>query len=357
MLFLPLSIIFTDIFERFPQFTEDIYAAKLRPIIMKPLSLLFSLLPFSAAEFTVVAGVIIAVIAVIIGAKHIINKIKSRGDFKCLIFDYITRIISVISCVAFVFTLTYGGCYYRPHISETLGLYSFDHNAADIANTAMILIEEMSGLREKMNISDDEIFTLDITFSELSDLCRQTYASLGQENAVFDGDYGKAKAVLLSKPWTYTFVMGMYFPFTGEANININIPDSELPQTILHEMAHQRGIAREEDADFAAFYASRDADDRLKYSADLEALDDVLNCLYLSDYQKYTEVVSEMSDGIKRDFNESSRFWSNYQTKVAEISSDINNIYLDSNGQEMGVAAYDYSAWLIMDYYANQWRS
>lgn len=350
MLLLPLSLIITDIFEAFPEFTENIYAQKIRPIIMEPLSLFFSVFHISITEIAVIIGIIILLISAFIGIKHILQN-------KSLIFDYITRIIAIISCVAFLFTLTYGGCYYRKSISEIIGLYNFNHNVDDMKMTAEILIDEMHGLRENLGLSNDETFRLNISFEELSELCRQAYASAGEEAYIFGGDYGNAKGVLLSKPWTYTFVMGMYFPFTGEANINTNIPDSELPHTMLHEMAHQRGIAREEDADFAAFYISRNADDRLKYSADLEALEDILNCLYFSDSEKYLKVISEIEEGLKLELSAIGSFWNEYQTRVAEVSEKINNTYLESNGQGMGVAAYNYSAWLVMDYYANQWGS
>lgn len=34
----------------------------------------------------------------------------------------------------------------------------------------------------------------------------------------------------------------MYFPFLAEANVNIDIPDWDIPSTAAHELAHTPGL-------------------------------------------------------------------------------------------------------------------
>ena len=46
---------------------------------------------------------------------------------------------------------------------------------------------------------------------------------------------------------------GYLNPFTLEAHINSTLPKISLPITIAHEMAHQNGIAAENDANFMGF--------------------------------------------------------------------------------------------------------
>lgn len=36
---------------------------------------------------------------------------------------------------------------------------------------------------------------------------------------------------------------GFFFPYTAEANVNVDSPLCMLPSTIAHELAHQRGVA------------------------------------------------------------------------------------------------------------------
>jgi len=47
---------------------------------------------------------------------------------------------------------------------------------------------------------------------------------------------------------SYLGIGGVYFPFTGEANVNISMPHTSIPFTACHEMAHQIGFAREDEA-------------------------------------------------------------------------------------------------------------
>ena len=49
------------------------------------------------------------------------------------------------------------------------------------------------------------------------------------------------KAISCSTALSAMDFTGFYFPFTGEANLNVDCPASFLPSTIVHEMAHQRG--------------------------------------------------------------------------------------------------------------------
>ena len=103
-------------------------------------------------------------------------------------------------------------------------------------------------------------------------------ASLGFDQAAkiypeLGGRFGKAKPIFLSSKMSYTGISGIYFPFTGEANVNVDIPHSLLPATTCHEMAHQRGFAREDEANYIAWITCSSNDNpEFKYSGTLLAL-------------------------------------------------------------------------------------
>lgn len=77
---------------------------------------------------------------------------------------------------------------------------------------------------------------------------------------------------------------GFYFPFTGEANLNVDCPASFLPSTIVHEMAHQRGIASEQECNFIAIAVSLASGDPVyRYSGLLMGYVHLGNALYRAD--------------------------------------------------------------------------
>ena len=55
---------------------------------------------------------------------------------------------------------------------------------------------------------------------------------------------------------SYTNFTGFFFPFTAEANVNTDFPPALFASTVAHELSHQRGVAKEQEANFTAVLAS-----------------------------------------------------------------------------------------------------
>lgn len=83
---------------------------------------------------------------------------------------------------------------------------------------------------------------------------------------------------------SYADIAGMYFPFTVESNINTDGPFFTIPATMGHEMAHQCGFMREDEANFIGYLACKDATDPLtRYSGYSLAYDYALSALVKAD--------------------------------------------------------------------------
>ena len=57
---------------------------------------------------------------------------------------------------------------------------------------------------------------------------------------------------------SYANIGGMFFPFTMESNINVDNPFFVVPWTMAHELAHQCGFMREDEANFIAYLACKE---------------------------------------------------------------------------------------------------
>jgi len=168
---------------------------------------------------------------------------------------------------------------------------------------------------------------------------------------VLSGNDVLAKPVALSSYWSYTGITGMYFPFLGEANVNVDVPDSQLPMIICHEISHTRGIAREQDANLAGFLACISSDRKdFEYSAYQYAF---LYCawdLSIADADAYDKVSAMIPGSVRRDWEQNAAYWKAFEGPVQETSTEINNSYLQANLQE-GVKSYDRVTDLIINYY------
>ena len=140
---------------------------------------------------------------------------------------------------------------------------------------------------------------------------------------------------------SYTGITGIYMPYTGEANVNYNIPSFMWASTAAHEMAHQRGFAREDEANFIAYLVCISSEEEdIQYSGVFLALIYSMNALYNEDQKGYFELRDKYSQGLLRDMKYNGDFWDKYQGMAEEISSNINDGYLKGNRQEDGVKSY-----------------
>ena len=58
-----------------------------------------------------------------------------------------------------------------------------------------------------------------------------------------------------------------------------------------------------------------------------------------------------MSEGMRKDMSASSEFWKQFETPVAEVSDTVNDIYLQANNIEDGIASYGRLVDLLLAYY------
>ncbi len=121
--------------------------------------------------------------------------------------------------------------------------------------------------------------------------------------------------------------------------------------TAAHEAAHQRGLAREDEANFSSYLVLSNTDDvYLKYSGTILALIHSMNALYKYDADEYTRLRNMYNDRLKADLRANSEFWQQYEGKVAETATEVNNTYLEHNDQEDGVQSYGRMVDLLLAY-------
>ena len=120
-----------------------------------------------------------------------------------------------------------------------------------------------------------------------------------------------------------------------------------------HEMAHQRGIAREDEANFIAFLICLESDDPyILYSAYLNMYEYVSSALYSADRELYSTVVKQKSARISAEQTAFNDFFAKYRDSVAsDIAGSVNDSYLKDQGQTAGEKSYGLVVDLAVSYY------
>ncbi len=136
-------------------------------------------------------------------------------------------------------------------------------------------------------------------------------------------------------------ISGIYSPFTAEAHVNAQVPLTQVPFVTAHEVAHGRGFAREDEANFIAYLVCRFSDDPgFRYSGSLQALSHARGALGRADRGLLKEASASLDPGVLADLQRQYRFWRSKKTALWEWSSRANDVYLKSQGQAAGIRSY-----------------
>ena len=166
------------------------------------------------------------------------------------------------------------------------------------------------------------------------------------------------KMYLTSRISSWMGFTGVYFPFSGESNINIEAPGPFIPQTICHELAHQKGVYAEQEANFVGIAAAIASGDPVYvYSGLLVGSVHLANALAAADAKLWRELVPLMSDEMRTDWNDNHAYWQQFEGKVEEVSSKVYDGYLKAQGQELGIRSYGACVDLLVEYYADMARA
>lgn len=196
-------------------------------------------------------------------------------------------------------------------------------------------------MSDEANLLKTEIIEDNINYTtpEINNIVYYEYKNVFDEYPFLEMKYSKAKPIGVSKLFLYFNVSGIYSPFTSEANFNKLVPKFSMPFVISHELSHQIGIAYEDEANFLAYLACYNSNDKyMKYSAAFMGLLYVMSALDKND--DYKKFIASINEDVIRDIKTYYSFWKQYDKLVASVASKINDAYLKANNQKDGVKSY-----------------
>lgn len=316
MLCYMLSEGFANFYNRYP-------AAFFRGV----LATVSGILPCSIAEAFIIMSPLLAVSVIIYANKKFTSSWREVGRFLLII-------LSVASLFFSTFALNFGSGYHTSSVDKLLELDREDVSAEQLRETAEYLVGEINKYTDALAVNAEGSTVMPYGYEKLSEKLVEAYDRVCDEYEFVSRFPSRVKPVMLSEPWTYTHISGVYTYFSGEANINVNFPDYTLPYTAAHEMAHQRGIAREDEANFVAFLVcAASDDDYIRYSGYLNLYEYVSNALYSADKEAYSEVRSGLDRKARVEMSAYSKFFDKYRENVAaNVTETVNNTYLTIQG-------------------------
>ncbi|MBO4950092.1 MAG: DUF3810 domain-containing protein [Clostridia bacterium] len=264
--------------------------------------------------------------------------VRKRFSFKKMFVTLLTAVFIAF----FLFVNTFGVCYFRKPVEENMGFDIKEFSDSELMDSALFIKQRLENFLDGTVFLEDGSSKNPYNWSELNSKLIKGFDRLKKDYPFISYISSPAKKIYMSPVMTYTHISGIFMPFTAEANVNTNYPEYVVAFSTAHEMAHQRGVAGEDEANFIAFLACLSSGDSyLSYSALLSMYDYYLDEAYKTDKEMYIELLSVTDKRVLGEMYAYSVFFDKYRDSAASRVADVvNDSYIKTMGDKVGVESY-----------------
>ena len=303
-------------------------------------------IPFSLAEFLLLVSPVLLIVVIVCVVRY-------AGRGKRYFIRALIGLLSVAVLVYSMFILVFGAGYRTTSIDKKLGIDREKVTVEELEKTMILVIGHLNDLADEVMVMENDGSVRPYSHAETVEKCLDSYSKLSGEYDFLTKLDAPVKEIVLSDYMTYTHISGVYTFLTGEANLNTNYPYYVNVYTTAHEMAHQRGIARENEANFMAFLVCTNSDDPfMQYAGYLNMYEYLYSALSASENRGAIRDLLDIR--VRYDLYCYSLFFDKYRDNTAAtVSNTMNNTYLVMQGTE-GAKSYGLVVDLAVAYYRDQ---
>jgi hypothetical protein len=243
--------------------------------------------------------------------------------------------------VYLTFLVVWGLNYRRQPVAVLMGLGQPGGTVEELRALSARWIEMANALRAGVGEDEAGAMRLHAGRRAALDAAHEGLQRASSRLPALAGPRVRPKGPLVSPLLARMGITGIFVPFTGEAHVNSTLPDVDLPFAASHELAHQRGLAREDEANYAASLACRahpDAD--FRYAGALVTSMYVQSALARVARDQALELEKGRNAGVRRDQRALAEWSRRYRSRLSQVASRVNDTYLRSQGQPLGVRSY-----------------
>ncbi len=323
---------------------ETGYATGFYPLAASTLRFLFGWIPFSTGDFIYGFFGLWCVIKLTKGIRLLIQK-KATWNGTASRF---IKAATLLLLLYLVFNSFWGVNYNRKGIATQIDLSMTKYNTNELKEMNALLVE-------KTNTAKTSLMNNGTAYWSSAELFKQTglaYKKIDSAYPFLHYNHLSIKPSLWGWLGNYVGFLGYYNPFTGEAQVNTTVPKFLQPFTVCHEVAHQLGYAKENEANFVGYLAaSASNDDRFKYSVYLDLFLYSNRNLYGTDSTSARAFANQLLPEVKNDLKEWREFNLRHKNPVEPVIRWLYGKYLESNEQPQGMLSYDEVTSFIIAYY------
>jgi hypothetical protein len=321
---------------------ERYYTYGFYPYFSRLLRWLLGWIPFSFGDVVYMA----AFVFLVIKAWKLIRLLAKRQVKEYLSWILFRKYLKLVLWIYLVFNIFWGLNYNRQGIATQLGLDVRTYTAQEIYDLASVLQQRLNFYAAQV----DSLKRLPLEKNRvLFNEGVAAYKNAAPQFPFLRYDQPSIKASLFSNIGHYFGFTGYYNPFTAEAQLKTSVPVFIKPFIVCHEIGHQLGYAKENEANFVGFLSGRaSANMEFRYSAYYDVYSYAMRELAVYDLAKAVELNKTVHPQVKKDRITYLQYLNRSRNNIEPVMSDFYDRYLKLNNQPKGKATYnEVVTWLI----------
>ena len=323
---------------------EVFYTSEFYFTFSKILRFLFGWIPFSFGDILYLLAACWLLWKLV---KNIILLFKKELKGK-LLFKKIFKLFVGLAFIYIIFNIFWGLNYNNKGIANELGLQKTAIDTSDVLTLQSLLLE-------KVNLSKTTLMHKRFSYPDKKELFKRAekcYIESEKKYPFLVYKIPSLKSSLYGWWGNYLGFTGYYNPFTGEAQVNTTVPEFLQPYIATHEMAHQIGYAKENEANFAGYLAGVNSTDTLfHYSCYLDLYIYANHQVFYFDSAASKKSRELLIPAVKKDLEEWRQFSISHQSFIEPAINWMYGNYLKLNEQPRGMYSYNQVISMLIAYY------
>ncbi|WP_316813289.1 DUF3810 domain-containing protein [Pedobacter heparinus] len=324
------------VFGFFPRLAEAVYSEgfyRLSSVVQRFIS---SLVPFALGDFLYLLLILYVILALYRFYKKIAQKRLKQNDR----FHIPIQVLNFLLLLYLLFKILWGLNYSRIPIARQLGISNEKYDTKELALLGRYFIAQLNQLQHLKRGT--------YTTAQLETEAKLAYDKMRRKNPFFHYPSPAVKPVLNSWVVTKIGIEGYYNPLSGEANINMRLPETSLPFVTCHEIAHQLGVAREDEANLVGYLVAINSENPdFRYSAAYNMLKSILFEIRIKSPEDYEQLYKTLNPVTLKDIQNDRDFWQKYNSDMYLYFGLAFDRFLKLNNQPKGTDSYqDIVLWL-----------
>ena len=306
-----------------------------------------------AVEFSVME--VLVILLILWGAVYLVRAVtltlREKGRRRSRVYRSILFVLCVSLTICDGFCLLWGVNYWTDSFQEKYGNYAQPVAPEDLLEVTVYAARNLLLAADGVERDENGVFA--VPREEILAAAPGVYDNLEAEMPFLAFEDTGVKPMMFSRLFSAMDFTGFYCPYTGEPNVNVDSPANLLPATAAHEMAHQRGIASEQECNFLAVLASTTSGHpAYRYSGWLKAYIHLGNALYGVSPELYWAIREQLPAEVEADLAYNTAYWDQFRdTAVQKASTTAYDHMLKAYGDERGIQSYGTVVDMLVAYY------